>query len=608
MIPDSRVRNPVLAGVLATVLACGAAVAQTGGPADLTPRRLTPLAAPGAPAPTDSGAPAVMPPGSTLAQETPPGAAPAIEIGELGTLDPDSGGTLEESMGGLGVAMWSGTSRAAIERLLPQLPAELTSPGLHDLARRLLLTTAIAPSAEADSHGVSLIGLRVEKLAAMGLTGAVVDLVGIAPSRDTDPALVRATIDSRLAFDDVAGACEAEAAARKAFAGLYWQMVAIFCQAVAGDTEAAAFEANVLADSGDLDDPAFFALAEALTSGGKAGLDSLRQPMPLHLAMSRIVDATLPSDVLETGSATILRAIANVPNVSEDVRLEAAERAAAVGAAGPQWLAEKYAAIEFSDDELSKAISRAEGERTPRVRALLYQAARLQSLPVSRAAVMQKAWKIAEEDGNYLLMARLYLPLLEEINASGELVWFAADAARVLFVMGRPAEALVWAGLLRRFAREPEHRAMARLLWPIARLTRGTGSAGGFGSPAHREWIETLREVAGADANRRIGLAYLLLEALGEAAPEEHWRALLGGVARTNAMVPDPAYLRAFRRAARGGRRGETVMLALLVLGPGGTEGAGADVVAEIVIGLDRVGLADEARQIAMEAALRGGL
>jgi hypothetical protein len=608
MIPGSRARNLALAGGLATVLACGVALAQTAGPVELAPLRLTPEAAPGALAPSGPRAPAIMPPGSTLAQETPADAPPAIEIGELDTLDPDSGGTLEESMGGLGVAMWSGTPRATIERLLPQLPNELTSPGLHDLARRLLLTTAIAPRGEADSRGASLIGLRVEKLGAMGLTGAVVDLVGIAPSRDTDPALVRATIDSRLAFDDVAGACEAEAPARKVFDGLYWRMVAIFCQAVAGDSAAAAFETNVLADSGDLDDPAFFAMAETLTSGGKADLDSLSQPTLLHLAMSRAVDATLPSDVLETGSATILRAIADVPNVSEDVRLEAAERAAAVGAAGPRWLAEKYAAVEFSDEDLSKAISRAEEERTPRVRALLYQAASLQSLPVTRAAVMQKAWEIAEEDGNYLLMARLYLPLLEEIDASGELVWFAADAARTLFVMRRPAEALAWAGLLRRFAREPEHRAMARLLWPIARLTRGTGSAGGFGSPAHREWIETLREVAGADANRRIGLAYLLLEALGEAPPEEYWRALLDGVARTNAMVPDPAYLRAFRRAARGGRRGETVMLALLVLGSGGTENAGADVVAEIVIGLHRVGLDDDARQIAMEAALRGGL
>ena len=600
MIPGFHVRNLTLACVLEVALACGVASAQTGGPVDLTARRLTAQATP--------GAPVVMPPGSTLAQETPANATPAIEIGELDTLDPDSGGTLEESMGGLGVAMWAGTPRLTIEQLLPQLPAELTSPGLHDLARRLLLTTAIAPPAQADSQGASLVGLRVEKLGEMGLTGAVVDMVAIAPSRDSDPALVRATIDSRLAFDDVDGACEAEAPARKAFDGLYWRMVAIFCQAVAGDSAAAVFEANVLADSGELDDPAFFALAEALTSGGKVDLDSVAQPTLLHLAMSRAVDATLPSDVLETTSAMILRAIADAPNVSEDVRLEAAERAAAVGAAGPQWLAEKYATVEFSDEELSKAISRAEEERTPRVRALLYQAASLQSLPVSRAAAMQKAWKIAEEDGNYLLMARLYLPLLEEIDASGELVWFAADAARALFVMRRPAEALYWVGLLRRFAREPEHREMDRLLWPLARLTRGTGSAGGFGSPAHEEWLEALRDVAGADANRRIGLAYLLLGALGEEAPEEYWRALLDGVARSNAMVPDPAYLRAFRQAAQDGRRGETVLLALLVLGPGGTGHAGADVVAEIVIGLGQVGLDDDARQIALEAALRGGL
>ena len=620
MIRGSRVDRIIAAAVLlAAVSLCGEAIAQTEtgdeptatqGPALLVPR---PLAPEGAPLPLEPPPPWSPPTGVAAPQieepaETPPLVTESIEIGELGAIDPDSGGTLEESMGGLGIEMWAGTDRATLERLLPQLPVAMTSPGMNDLARRLLLSTAVAPAADEGARGPSLVGIRVGKLEAMGLTGAVVDMVRISSSRDTDPELVRATIDSRLAFDDSAGACEAAEPVQEKLSGPYWERIAVFCKIVAGNKEAAAFETKVLAETAGADDKAFFLLAESLTDGRKPKLDSMPRPTLLLLAMARAADAQIPSDALETESPMILRAIADSPNASAGVRLEAAERAATIGAVGPQWLAEKYAAIEFTDDELAKAISSVEGERTARIRALLYQSASLQELPVARAAVIQKAWEIAREDGNYLLMARLYLPLLERIPPSGELVWFAADAARAFHVLGRSGQARSWADLLRYQANDPELGEKAVLLWPVATLARGDSAAGGFGARAHTDWIKSLRRSAGADANRRIGLAYLLMEALGENVPDSNWRALLDGVTRTGAMVPDPAYMRAFRLAAAEGHRGETVLLALILIGPGGLDDAGPDLVAEVLVGLRLVGLEEDARQLAVEAALQGGL
>jgi hypothetical protein len=73
-------------------------------------------------------------------------------------------------------------------------------------------------------------------------------------------------------------------------------------------------------------------------------------------------------------------------------------------------------------------------------------------------------------------------------------------------------------------------------------------------------------------------------------------------------MTPDLAYLRAFRKAASGGRRGETVLLAILTMGGGDVAEYGPGVLSEIVIGLRKVGLENEARRLAIEAALATGL
>ena len=60
--------------------------------------------------------------------------------------------------------------------------------------------------------------------------------------------------------------------------------------------------------------------------------------------------------------------------------------------------------------------------------------------------------------------------------------------------------------------------------------------------------------------------------------------------------------------AAAAGRRGETVLLALLVLGGSVLDESGPALLSEVVIGLRKVGLETEARRLAIEAALAAGL
>ena len=74
------------------------------------------------------------------------------------------------------------------------------------------------------------------------------------------------------------------------------------------------------------------------------------------------------------------------------------------------------------------------------------------------------------------------------------------------------------------------------------------------------------------------------------------------------ATIPNPALGHALRVAAADLRIGETVMLALIVLGDAGVAGAGALAIETVVAALHTVGLRVEARALALEAALAAGI
>lgn len=575
-----------------------AALAQTDRP-QAVPTPLLPETGPGpleAPAPAEPMAPGEAPADGDAGE-------PGIEVLELRAIDPDSGGLLEPSMGGLGIGMWEGTPRSLLLRLLPQLPDHYDSPVLHDLARRLLLSTAIIPPRAEEAEGPGVMTARVEKLEAMGLSGAVAGMLDLVPEAAArDSRLMRILVDNRLLSGDDEGACATAAAAGDLPADTYWQQLLVFCQARAGDAAAANFGVNLLSEGEKLEDPAFYAMVGALLTGGKADVNSLPAPTPLHLALARATRTTLPPDVLEAPSLPVLRALIDAPTVPETVQLEAAEMAVLAGTIGAAQLADLYAAMEFSDDDIAKALTQAEADHSPRNRALLYQAAMRQELPVGRAAAMQKAWQLAEADGIYRLSVAVYLPMLEALPPAA-LTWFAADAVRALYAFNRLEKASQWLAAAGRIPEEPEYMEAAALLWPLVALAEGSARG-----PGQEAWLAALRARSGADTSMQAGLAYSLFEAMGERVREEDWMALLDGVSRAPALAADPAFLRQFRRAAIAGRRGETILLALLILGQGGVADAGPELISEIVIGLRMVKLEEEARRLALEAALQGGL
>ncbi|MGH6619319.1 MAG: hypothetical protein ACREF6_07230, partial [Alphaproteobacteria bacterium] len=537
---------------------------------------------------------------------------PEIQVKDLGSIDPESVGTLDAATGGFGAGMWLGTPRPTIQRLIGSIPAEIRSPVMRALAERLLLTAAALPPAEetggGDGDTPSMLALRAERLVAMGLIDEARALILASPMRSSDPALVRLHVETLLLANDPGGACGTAKRDAAKLAGSYWQRVAIFCQLLAGDSDGAQLGANILAETPDFDDKVFLSIADMMAQKRPVRIESLPSPTALHLAMLRSANAPLPADAVEKATPPLLRAIGISPNVELDLRLRAAERAAFAGAIDTGRLAQIYMSVEFDEAELNTALSTAQKNWTPRGRALLYRSAQRQTVPTARAAVIQKAFELARTDGQLLLLVRLYRDLLKDIPVSADMAWFAGEAAKGLLALGERDAARPWVTLLReRQLRDQDARVSRDRLWALA-LLAGDERYRADDAESMSAWLGALREDEAELAYERAGLALVLMQAVGMQIPEQYWHALLQPPQRSPVFVPPPAYWPALENAVRARRVGETVLLSILMLGPDGTLGADAALLRDVVVALRTVGLEREGRTLALEAALVNGL
>ena len=230
----------------------------------------------------------------------------------------------------------------------------------------------------------------------------------------------------------------------------------------------------------------------------------------------------------------------------------------------------------------------------------------MQTVPTAQAEAVGRALALAREGGRYASTVRAFMPVLEQIRPSSELLWFAPEAVRAMLVAGVPAAHAEWFALLRAGALFDEAtRSVLSDLMPLARLA-GADDAGGWSAESLAGWWA--RRQGGDRGPQQAALLYTLLEALGEQVPDSLWEALLDGPQRTTVAMPQPALWQRLGTAADGRRVAETVLLSLLALGEGGPAEANPVILRRVLIGLRAVGLEAEARAIAVEAAVAGGI
>ncbi len=567
-------------------------------PNSVTPNTVTPNSvAPGTVTPVT--------PAGALAPANPTGPK-GIEVNRLAGIDVDTLGTLDPQSGGLGLELWRGMKRAELQALIPALPEALPSSTLRDLQRRLLLSTAAAPEGPPE-EGPSIAALRARKLAAMGATEDLHALASILPSRIDDEGLARSRVEANFLGADNNAACIETKALIHRYHDVFWQKALIFCQLVDGKHEEAEMGLSLLRDQGDGKDAAFFALADRLGGNHAAKIAALAQPTPLLLAMLATAKEGLPADSARSFETATIRTLAVSNLAPPELRLAAAERAGAIGLLDASELGAVYDKVALSTADLANPIAKARAEYGPHARALLYHAAKAQKSMPARAEIITAALLLARGTSAYSIAVLANLPLMGDIHPAPEFAGFALEAGRALYFAGHGDAAEAWLQFARQNAHGSQQAAEAAIgLWPYARLA-GSKLAP-LDASALTAWRATQTDVAPDIAAKRAARLFGLLGAFGDKLPLEAWQPLYAqALEPESAAMPSVASWHGIAEASAAAR-GESLIMILLALGDRAPQDMNPLAVIAAVEALRRLGLESGARQLAIEAAIAGGI
>lgn len=536
-----------------------------------------------------------------------------LAVDDLGAVSIEATGVLDAGNGGLPVDIWQGSERDVVERALAALPVDAPSLARQDLVRRLLLTVASPPPGKSTP---SLLERRVRKLLALGATEDARRLVAAVAADQVTEDLAAARVDTLLVDGRLDEACALAEQGLLDWDSVYWQKVIVFCSLRAGRVEQASLNLTMLREQG-VEDPPFVWAAEQLSGVRVLSLSTFENPTPLTLAMFRATGRPYPTGILADPEPWVLRAVALGTQTEPVVRVVAAERAVMHGAMSGDELAAVYRDQSFEEEAFAQPLADLVAEPDPLTGALLFQLAERQTVPAAIAEVVLRALGVAEHMGRYMAAAALYAPMIETLEPGPDLMWFAESAARALYALGRFDSALEWYEVAAGgAATDSDARMAADALWPLYRLA-AEAAEDRWPEQRMEAWRVRLMErtqdqATEAAAARRVAQAQArllsLLQATGDRVRVSDWAPLWDRLSGDGGFVPTAPRWHALAAAADELRVGEAVVLALMVLEGVAPEMASDAALYHAVESLRLVGLEAEARRIAVEAAVVGGI
>ncbi len=563
-----------LAGTVAVLLLSAASA--TAQPISLSP----PPAVPASSAPTESPAPPV-------------GGDNMIQIAPLQPVDTSWTGLLNTSKGGFARDMWNGASRSFVTTALPQLQS-VTSPALVNLARRLLLSDATAPSGPVEPAGSdNLLAIRIDRIYALGFVNDGLALIQSLPPTAASEAIDRDLVELHFAANDTNVACQEINDRIAQYSGVWWARALIACQALSGDFTKASFGQSLLVDQKAPPDPEFDRLIRLVAERRAGKIARLGDPTPLRVALLVAAKRPLPDTAIAVADPPALVEYATNDTVPPFNRLAAAERAEALGAIPPQALGALYGAISFTPDELARARRTVRLPTDARERAMLYALAKSGTDFTVRMTALAALATDAAKLGVFVPMARVLAPTLADIPNVNADPKFAAIAARILLAAGYADAAKPWIAA----SGDKAAALLAVLAQPgVPQVDPGllhdavvAGNPAGAG--AHADLIYALLSALGADPTALANLAPAAL-----AAPP------------TPGAVPNTALWALQQQSAQNAELGQTVLATLLIAESGGALTAEPLALDRAVAGLHAVGLDADAHALALEAALDAGI
>lgn len=509
-------------------------------------------------------------------------------------VDQGASGLIDASSGALPPTLWTGSQRRAVDPLVDALAAPRQAT-LRDLLRRTLSSPGQPPEKDAEEGFPDFSVLRARGLLRLGEAQAAGELAAPLARGQRDEAAREVLRDTLFLAADPRPACELvrESIATSTQPG--WAHALIACQVLEQDVFRAQLGSAMLREQKMPEDDwleRFVSLADGAARALEGGKAELRAH---HLPLFAAAKAAPPAATLAGAPPSILAAIAANEAFAVETRLRAAEAATSSGSMEGARLAALYEGVQFAPREAADLAGFAEREAGPRGRAALHRLVRDAAPGPARAAAFARAMQSAEKRGAARALRRAAADLVLAIPPSHDALEHAGLVARTLLVDRRGVEAMRWFEMLRGM---PEGAEAAAMLAPLLSIA-GVPDRGLVDGAALRAWREAQARREPARAAARARLLAETLEALGTPAAE------IAGSAP--AAITTPATIMRLGRAAGQRLAGETVLLAAAAL----AEPALRDnptALAATLRALQEVGLADEARGIALEAALAAGL
>ncbi|MCR9214391.1 MAG: hypothetical protein NXI13_11790 [Proteobacteria bacterium] len=520
-----------------------------------------------------------------------------VVVQTLGGLDASSVGTLDLATGSLGSAMWSGTDPERVVTLLKHLPVATRSPQMQKLLKRLLLTPAAIP--QGLTNPTELIELRLKKLREAGLVLDAVALLGRLPPATMTPDLKKMQVELLLLQGQNTEACKQGSSQKTNSKDVFWEKLEIVCNVFEGKLEKAELGATLLEEQDGASDSIFFDLFDRL-AGGKSVLPDNEEPLTaLHYAMMREAKLPMSFERLEKAGYDLLWALATQQSADLDERLRAAYKSLAIGSVRPG-LSRRLITEGGLQDNSEDASSLA------RISSL-YRQFQAEKDGAEKPTILENIWTEAIKDNSFFAAASLTLPLLQQIPASRQSEEFEFNALRLYLMEGDTANAQGWERIVRRAALRgtPAEREDAR-----KRITRVDAYMLISGAPGIARWnaesFDLWSFAAGSDPKKsaNVGLLLSILGDFGQEISPALWsKALdLGQVPRasnSNLVLEKNLEIASEREYI-----GETIALALTVLGEAGPSGVSTTTLSTVLNSLKRIGMEAEARNLALEAAI----
>ncbi len=526
------------------------------------------------------------------------GGEAAVEVGALGTVEGPPAGTLDDTNGGLGYAMWSGSDRAAMEAMLQEAQAASASLAARALLRRLLLTTAPPPTGPWHTPFTSL---RIEKLLEAGMLDDAADLAARIQA-STNEEIAHAQAEALLYAGRDADACGDATAYRLQSAEPFWIELRAYCYAVTNDTAALELTRSVMSAQ-EFQDEAFLALLGGMT-GTKPKLPIVfASPSALHVRMLERLKLPLNGDIVQLGVPASLVAIRSTVT-SANLRLAGADKALRAGALSSAQLSQMLALVKFKPKDLVGAAALAPAEPVIPGLARLRAALSAEKDAGKRTELIYTAFKIGVQQGLFAQVAALFAGDAAALQPSHDWSNWAPLMARGLLLAGKPDAAALWYDMMNQYL--PQMTGAINEL-QLALALAEPNQARDAQAQASLSWLADQASARGAtpEAQARAALYLGLFDAFSRPlSPPLQARVANALNSNLPGRRPPEVLMRRVDGAALNARRGEAVLAIIDAMGREGPVGLAPDVVVRLVRALQTLGLHDAAHMLGIEAVL----